>query len=330
MAASTAVLPDQSTDVTLEDLDHGSGLYRHAKRPEWGVAILAWEKGPRRAYQFEDGRLRKFREGYYSLMEPADDVARSQAVINGLQNALEANKGQGSPKVLEPVASFEAQIELFRKLYPEGFHDPDWVADHREDEGGRALKRHREPIMERAKTALSKERCDELIEGGRHAELVESVTDILGDTNLVALKHVKPLKRLDEREAREFAEAVREVLHGEGPFDPRFQKYLRVMGHIYDDRPSWRIATALPAIMDPQEQVCVRRSAFVRQAAAIAPLARYSRKARTSSYKNFRRVAFVVRERLEEEGFEPRDLLDVYDFIWATLRKAALDHLGDD
>lgn len=329
LAATTTTLPDQSDDVTTEDLDHGTGLYRHVKRPEWGVAILAWEKGPRRAYQFEDGRLRKFREGYYSLMQPAEDVARSQAVVKGLKEALEANKGDRDPKVLEPVASFEAQIELFRSLYPEGFHDPDWVSDHREDEGGRALKRHREPVMQRTREALSKQRCEELIASDRHAELVESVTSILADTSLVALKHVRPLQRLDERETREFAEAVNHLLHGDGPFDPRFQKYLRIMGHIYGDRPSWRVATALPALWDPQEQVCVRRSAFVRQAASIAPLARYSRKARTSSYKNFRRVAFVVRERLQEQGFEPRDLLDVHDFIWATLRKAALEHLGD-
>lgn len=329
LAATTAVLPDQSDDVTTDDLDHESGLYRHEKRPEWGVAILAWEKGPRRAYQFEDGRLRKFREGYYSLMKPVEDVPRGKAIINGLEDALERQKSKGNPKVLEPVCSFEAQVELFNHLYPEGFHDPDWIADHREDEGGRALKRHREPVVAQTREALSKERCDELIASDRHGDLVEAVTEILGGTSLVALKHVKPLKRLDEGETKTFAEAVRDVLHGEEAFDPRFQRYLGVLTEIYGDQPSWRVATALPALMYPQDEVCVRRSAFVRQAASIAPLARYSRKARARSYRNFRRVASVVRDKLKEAGHEPRDFLDVHDFIWATLRKAALEHLPD-
>ena len=39
-------------------------LYRHVKRPEWGVAMIAWERNGTRAYQFEDGKLRKFPEAF--------------------------------------------------------------------------------------------------------------------------------------------------------------------------------------------------------------------------------------------------------------------------
>ena len=82
--------------------------------------------------------------------------------------------------------------------------------------------------------------------------------------------------------------------------------------------------------MYPENHVCVRRSAFTRQAGAISPMARYSKRATVRSYKNFRRVAPVVKKRLTKKGHERRDFLDVYDFIWDTLRDSALDHLGED
>lgn len=331
LASSSTKLPDSRKKVTQKKLEHDEGLYRHVKKPEWGVAILAWEKDDRRAYQFEDGRLRKFKEGYYSLMKPAEHKERSdEAVINGLEGAIEANKGKDPPKALEPVASFDAQIELFIEMYPEGFQDEKWIADHRGDTPGRALKRHRDPVVQEIQERLSEERCEELISGGKHSELVEISNEILAGTDLVALKHVKALRRLEEDEEKPLAEAIAEMLHGEGDFDPRYEAYLEVMKDIYDGWPSWRIATALPALMYPEEHVCVRRSAFARQAAVIAPMARYSRRARTRSYKNYRRVAFAVMQRLQAAGHEPRDLLDIHDFVWATLRNAALDHLTDD
>jgi nicotinamidase-related amidase len=51
------------------EIDPDAPLFRHVKRPEWGVGMLVWERDTARAYQFEDGRLRKIREGYYALLE---------------------------------------------------------------------------------------------------------------------------------------------------------------------------------------------------------------------------------------------------------------------
>ena len=85
MASPSTRLPDDRKSVTNRTLDHEDGLYRHTKRPEWGVAILAWERGGRRAYQFEDGRLRKFREGYYSLMKPVDELELTVRSANCLK-----------------------------------------------------------------------------------------------------------------------------------------------------------------------------------------------------------------------------------------------------
>lgn len=331
MASKSTKLPDDRKKVTKATLDHEGEIYRHKKRPEWGVAILAWEKGDRRAYQFEDGRLRKFKKGYYSLMTPAgDEVERpKEAVMSSLEEAIEANKGKARAKPLEPVASFEAQVELFKEMYPEGFQGEKWIEDHRGG-SGRALKRHRDPVVEDMQQTMEAGRARQMLDEGKHGDLVDEVLDILAGTSLVALKHVKVLKAMDEDQRKRFAESVFDLLHGEDHFEKRYEAHLEMLTEIYDGPPSWRIATAIPAIMYPNEHVCVRRSAFKRQAAVIAPLGRYSRRAQVRSYKNFLRVANAVKQRLEAEGLKPRDLLDIHDFVWDTLRNAALDQLNSD
>lgn len=331
MASATTRLPDERKKVTNRTLDHEDGLYRHTKRPEWGVAILAWEKGERRAYQFEDGRLRKFREGYYSLMKPVDEVPGSEeALIADLEGAVAAHKGGKRPKPLEPACSFDEQLALFNELYPEGFQGDEWVERHRRGSSGRALKRHREPVVEEAQRILDRGTFETALQGGKHAQIVDQVLEMLSNTDLVALKQVKALRGLEAEEKERFAEVLFDLLYGEDAFGPRFKRWVKVLESAKGARPSWRLTTVLPALVFPEDHVCVRRSAFMRQAANIAPTARYSRKPKRRSYRNFRRVARAVRKRLETAGHEPRDLLDVHDFIWATLRNAALKHMQDD
>lgn len=323
MAQATLTTPSDTTPA-LE-----GQLFRHVKRPEWGVAVLAWERDSHRGYQFEDGRLRKIRKGYYKLLEPVEELEAPEAVVRkNLERAIVATGGEATRTTKKAIAPFEEQISLFLRLYPKGFQDPEWISDHRGDPDGTALKRHREPSLTDAQEALSAERCAALIAEGQHDALADSIIDVLAGTNLLPISHVKSLRRLDDDERRQYAEAVADLLHGERHFDERFREYLQTLTSLLGGHPSWRIATALPALVHPQEHVSVRRSAFARQAGSIAPTARYTRKAQVGAYKNYRRVALGVKKRLTEAGHEPRDLLDVHDFIWDTLRTSALDHLG--
>lgn len=326
MATSTTdfAVPEK---VRKESFEEDPELLRHVKRPQWGLAILAWERGDRRAYQFEDGRLRKFKEGYYEMMQPAVSKQRSEeTVVADLQAAIGAPRST-KRKALKPEATFDEQVELFLTLYPEGFQGEKWTKEHRSD--GRGLKRHRDPVIARAQETLSAGECATLLAEGRHADLTEAVLEVLSSTDLVGLRNVKLLRAMDDEETERFAQAVADLLHGEGEYGPRFKAWLDLLSDVLEGKPSWRLSTALPALMTPDQQVCVRYSAFIRQAAAIAPTSRYSRRPRARAYRNFRRVARVVRTRLEGAGQEPRDLLDVHDFIWATLRDSALEHLGE-
>jgi len=310
-------------------LEDGGQLVRHTKRPEWGVGILAWDQGDTRAYQFEDGRMRKFRKGFFELIEPIEEFEGPEKTVRtNLRRAMSTSDGDSSRKVLKKVCAFEDQLQYFLGQYPGGFQDEQWQTEHRSHANGPPLKRHRDPTVSDARDALSAERCGALVEGGREHAITDSAIDVLAATNLVPISHVNELRGFDDDKRKEYGAAVAEMLHGDEPFDDRFGAYLRTISRLLGGRPSWRVATALPAIVYPQEHVSVRRSAFARQAGSIAPTAEYSRRARVPSYKNFRRVALGVKKRLEAAGQEPSDMLDIHDFIWTTLRSSALAHMA--
>lgn len=303
-------------------------LYRHTRKPEWGLALLAWERNGRRAYQFEDGKIRKIREGYYDLLKPVDPQEDStETVRRSLYAAIKLRRDDSDTKAKAPVCTFDQQISLFTEIYPEGFQDPKWVEDKRGTKDGRALKRHREPALEAAREVLDPSSASAMIDSGKHAELAESILDVMGGTSLVPVSHVKALRGLDEKETAQFAEAAFGLAHGEEDYLDRFRVYLKTLARLLGSRPSWRSATALGALLHPQKEIAVRRSAFARQAGSIAPMGEYTRKPKVAAYRSYRRVAFGVRKRLQSKGHEPRDLLDVHDFVWTTLRKSALEHL---
>jgi hypothetical protein len=324
-------LTESSLKTSTPDLVGADApLVRHTKRPEWGLAILAWERKSTRAYQFEDGKLRKIRKGYYKLLEPAgDDLGdRADRIRKNLRRIVNAG-ADADVKVVEAVCPFSAQVALFKQLYPGGFEDPDWIEDHRRSDGN-PLKRHRSPIVAEAREALSEARCEEAISSDGHEELADITADLLARTDLVPVSRAKALRGLGSEEKRKFVESLSQLLHGEGSYEQRFKAYLDTLAELFEERPSWRLATVLPGIFDPQTHVVVRRSAFLRQAGSIAPTAEYSRRATARSYRNYQRVATETRKRLASAGHEARDLLDIHDFIWTTLRKAALEHLDTD
>lgn len=318
---------DVST-TSNEPVDPDAPLYRHVKRPEWGVAILVRESDDARVYQFEDGQLRKIRKGYYKLLELADDMdGRAGHIRENLQRVVNADSSDQGGSVVDAVCPFSEQVALFTRIYPGGFEDSEWIEGHRRAEGA-PLKRHRGPISTEARETFTPGRFEEALSSDRHEELVEAIADLLARTDLVPVSHAKALRGLESEEKRRYAEAVADLLHGDRRYEARFKDFLDTLEALFDERPSWRIATALPGLVQPQEHVVVRHSAFLRQAGSVAPTARYTRRATVRGYKSFRRVATGVRERLKAAGHEPRDLLDVYDFVWTTLRTSALEHLG--
>jgi hypothetical protein len=295
------------------------------------VALEAWHRGQKRGYQFEDGTLRAFHEDYCHLMErislpPEEAASRRATLVRFLGHDPEAETKRKKPRQrrkIQPLNfDFDDQIALFRELYPEGFAGDAWTKDKRG--GGKALKRHRQPVVERAAELLSAEALDAQIAAGAFAEVMKSVATVLAKTDLVTASQRRLLDHKDAAGRRRFATALRDLLHGDAePFSMRFGRFVSELGQSA----GWQLATVLPALVHPGEQVAVRPTSFKVQARVLTPQLAYGKAPTPALYEGYRAMALRAHELLTEAGLAPRDLLDVHDFCWTTLRPQSLQQL---
>lgn len=316
-------------------------LYQHAKRREWGFAIVAWERDGKRGYQFEDGELRVFKDGYYHLLEEMLDVADGADIAARL-DAKRASAGKKDDKKkrgsrggrssvnIEDLPTLGEQMLVFRTLFPGGFDDPAWIKEQRGGDG-RALKRHRDAAIKRGQDGLNKDSLEALVNAGQTHSVIERACEVLDKTDLVTKAQVDPLRNTG-RDSR-LAQALLDFLHGEADLDTRFAMLCRALATATRKPPSWQLATAMGALVHPANHVCVRPSVFAAQARTMAPRLRPSKSPTSAAYTGYVEMAQKMETQLAAEGLEPRDLLDIHDFIWVTLRPAAsaiLDQIRAD
>ncbi len=298
----------------------GDRLYQHSKRKQWGMAVMAWERDGKRAYQFEDGNMRVFAEGFYRFLEevecPPDQTVR---LLAKLGRASGIGKGDGSGD--EQQLTFDEQRQVFLEQYPEGFVGADWKNGHRGEGVSRRLKRHRDAAIANAQELLSKEALDGLIAAGDHEEVLRRLTEIVHGTDLVTRAQAEPVARA--KASPQLSAGLRDVLYGEGEYEPRFDEYCRLMLEAGRKQLSWPIASTIPALVQPEAHVAVRPTVLSLQAQWAHPRLRYSSKPEGRVYTRILTMARKVRDTLNAAGHGPKDMLDIYDFMLSTLRPAA-------
>lgn len=310
--------PEEAPSVTL---------YRHSRRPAWGVAVPTWETATNQAFRFEDGRTRVFKKDFMHLLEPvdgdADDVP--QRIRTDLRRAAKASESRPKSGRVK-VIPFKSQLEVFTQEFPDGFAGEDWTTTYR-DAQDRTLKRHRQPVLDLAQNRLAKDELAGLVAADRAGEIVDRVVEVLGATDLVQRKRADALDRLSGDNRDRVGRAADHLLWGDEAFEDRFRAWIEALRSTLGTKLSWRFATSLSALVHPDEHPCIRHSVVAKQAALFAPDASCPKRPGRVAYQTLREVILRTRQRLEKEGFKPRDLLDVHDFMWLTLRPAAIQQM---
>ncbi len=297
----------------------GDRLYQHSKRKQWGLAVLAWEQEGKRGYQFEDGQLRVFAERFYHLLEEAECPPEQTArLLAKLGRASGAGKGDGKD---ERKLTFEEQVQVFLEEYPESFAGDYWKSQHRGEGSNRRLKRHRDSAIADAQAQLSHEELDRLIAEGDHAEVLRRMIDIVHGTDLVTRAQAEPVARA--KPSPQLSAGLRTLLYGEGEYEPRFDEYCRLLLEAGRKQLSWPLASSIPALILPEAHVAVRPTVLAKQAQWAYPRLRYSSKPEGRVYARILTMARTVRDALTRAEHVPKDMLDIYDFMLATLRPAA-------
>jgi hypothetical protein len=316
------------TESTAPAADMGA-LYQHSVKPEWGLAILAWERDGKRGYRFEDGTLRIFKKGFFKFLTEVDVAAdKTRALARALRRDADRNTNNAAslPDEEDRVA-FTDQIAFFRSVYPDGFSGKAWLGKKRGEGAKKRLKRHRDAAVDDARDKLAKKALDKMIDAGDFDGVMASLVAVLDGTDLLTKKRVDTIRGITGAKAEKIATALRDILWGEGAFAVRFDTWLASLRAALGKAPGWQIATAPLALVHPEKHVCVRRTTFRAQAAYMAPRLRIGKSPSVAVYQRCRDMTRRVMDRMEDGGLSPIDMLDVYDFMWETLRPKARDEI---
>ncbi len=304
-------------------------LYRHARKLEWGLAVLAWEENGRRAYQFEDGALRVFKEGYYSHFEAVDAPAdRLAALVSMMGDRAPATTRAAAP---DPLAfTLEEQIDYFLATYPGGFEGETWRSAFRHGKSGRQLKRHRDVAVETARGALSQQALDAFVDQRREHDGIEALGSVLRSTDLVPVACVRPLALVRGAVAGALIGRLRDLLWSSEPFPQRFSRWVAAVTEACDRAASWELVTAPLALVHPGDHVCVHPPSFQAQATWMAPQLRFQLPPLAATYSRALAMAQRIRHRMAERtepGTTAADLLDVHAFIGFSRTSKACDEI---
>jgi hypothetical protein len=300
----------------MQTRDELQPLFAHRKRPLWGLAILAREGDGERLYQFQDGQLRTIKQGYYELLQEVvgHPPERALDIVRDLEAMLRMDRGgrDAQRRSGERGSSFAEQLRVFE--------DPRWLAEVRGGVEPRS-KRHREPAMQQARVSLSADALDALLAEGDAHGVLERARALLVAIDLVGSKDAGPLRRAPEAHEPALARALRELLWGAAPHPERLTAYLAALSAVPKARVSWPLATVFTGLVHPREHLFVKPSVVRQQALWTAPSLPYEATPSAALYERLRAMAEAARGRLVRAGHEPRDLLDVHDFMLETLRQ---------
>ena len=321
---STTATEDTNSQKTItndiETQDPNSSmptLFRHTKREGWGLGILQNVMDDRIQMQFQDGRNRYFKTGYYHLLDAVDRPMNVAAgIVDALQQMMpEEDRPERKNRILPP--SMDEQIEYLRQLFPGGFQDEAYAEHHRGDGRKRPLKRHRDALVARAEKYLNRQNLQ-----GDPTEGHKFACKVLTVTGLVGAKERKKFKAIEAEHHEEVINALRALLYGKSKLIQRMDGYVRALEKAMGETPSWELATVFLGAVHPKEHVVVRARVLSLQAQWMAPGLLVSDRPMGLLYERLMHMTKGVEELLVEGGLEPRDFLDIHDFMWVTLKPA--------
>ena len=179
--------------MTVEHDPSSPVLYQHSRRPQWGLAILCSEDKTSRKFQFQDGRSRTFKEGFYHLLEPVEhNEGDADLIVASLSKAMD--RAVTRTRIMERakkegrnIFTVGDQVSLFRKIYPNGFQDETYIEQVRQGGGAnRRRKKNREAGLEVAQELLGQSVMDEALYAHDYRSIYDSAIKVLSCTDIAS------------------------------------------------------------------------------------------------------------------------------------------------
>lgn len=287
-------------------------LFAHSTRKDWGVGVLAGVRDGKRTYLFEGGEERIMGTGSHDMMRKLGSLSADQQETLARLTALVARR-QGTPDASKAAGVLLLeQFSKLRRTFAEGFGDPAWESEKR-------AARVRDSLVPKAKQQLSLQALDAHLKGQQFEALWGAVSDVLVATGWVPSNQVKPTPGAG---LPLLAGAVRELLYGSASLEQRVDRFVVAYETAFREAPRWETATALLALVFPNEYVLVDLAAFRKQLKVLGSKGTLPQRPTGAAYSRCLNSARIIAGKLTEQGEVPQDLLDLHDFIRFTLKTA--------
>lgn len=276
---------------------------RHPIKDDWGLGkVLANSNGEKVEVFFVDAGEKTILLKYVEPIKVKGDESNHF----GLDN-LKATVSTSGIK----YQRFATLTERFLETYPDGFQNEKFVGDER-------LKKVR--AHELALDLLPKDRFAELVGAADYAEITARVLKILNATTLILPNERLSLKNgLAEATAQEmFAKALNSLLYSDEPLKDRFERFAEVLDFVGAGK--WTLATYFLFIFYPEKHMFVKPKLMQQSADLCRFELNYKAQLNWLTYESVMSFSEYVSAELSE--LNPKNMMDVKDFIWHTAANA--------
>lgn len=306
--------------------------FKHTTQPGWGMGLVVQDLPLHWVLFFEHGGEKKFVKAMAKVLEPVkldeDELAALQARAHGRKPKagpkpspnLRYGKKPAAKKTSAPrFPTFAAQVELFEKLFVGGFQGEKFVKEERGAPGATGEEGYKEAAIALAKDKLSAA----AFESTPPEELFKNAQAVLSATNIVfPIEGPIPFRKLEGEDRARAMAGLKAVLHDTGDYGERLERFAATI-NLKDSKGeakkvTWPLATVFGGLFDPKQYTCVKPTAFAGQAVTLGMKVEKTQALNAAGYKLFLEVATKTQQLLIEAGHQPRDLMDVYTFIWRT------------
>ena len=272
---------------------------RHPIKEEWGLGkVLANSNGEKVDVFFVDAGEKTILLKY---VEPIK--VKGEASSHGGLDNLKTNVTGTTAK----YQRFSTLTENFLETYPEGFSNENFIGEARSN---------KQRANELGFELLPKDRFAELIDAADYAEIIKRALKIVNAATLILPNERLTLKNglVKARHQEMFAKALYELLYSDSTLKERFERFSTVLDLI--GAAKWTLATYFLFVFYPEKHMFVKPKLLQHSADVCRFELNYKAQLNWQTYESVLSFADYVSKELSE--LQPRDMLDVKDFIWHT------------
>ncbi len=283
-------IPDVSRNEIIAALELFDSQQRGT--PEWE----GWEQRENHKYAIQyEGRLYPVKH----IIGLAAGVGTNTFSGGDEANSFVQRRGLTIVPLDREPAGLNTLIQRFVDRYGT-FSSADYLKDERD---------YKLAASQKLRDLLSRERMSNYIASGNWEEAKEDIKRAMWGNNLTNQWDVIAII---EAPAEALTRALFDLLHGGGPFEPRFASWVNVLTHRTPG--VWPSATYFLMLHNPDSDIYVKPTPYQALLRAMGRKAEWPTRPTAKYYEELRELANLLLMRLQPLGAQ--DMIDVQSFIW--------------